>query len=148
MTAAPKTEVRSLIETHKATLAALISEADQSEAGRLIARRAAALATWCDATEVLMAQGRDIDMGAYLRAVSTLQSLLTDATANRSVSPSYGAVLTGDPSNLELARRILFIHHNAKRDGREHLLPEPVLDLIAQVQPTPEATHETPNTRQ
>ncbi|WP_192355524.1 hypothetical protein [Mesorhizobium mediterraneum] len=147
MTAAPQTEVRSLIETHKATLAALISEADRSEAGRLIARRAAALATWCDATEVLMAQGRSIDMGAYLRAVSTLQSLLTDATASRSVS-SYETVLTGDASDRDLARAILFMHHNAKREGRAHLLPEPVLDLIAQVQPTPEATHETPNTRQ
>lgn len=148
MTAAPKTEVRSLIETHRDTLAALINEADGSEAGRLIARRAASLATWCSATEILMAQGREIDMGAYLRAVSTLQSLLTDATANRSVSPSYETVLAGNASDRDLARAVLYMHHKAQREGTVHLLPEPVLDLIAQVQPTPEATHETPNTRQ
>jgi hypothetical protein len=144
---APKADVLSLVETYRATLTALVNEADGSEASKLIARRAAALATWCDSAELLMSQGRAIDMAAYLKAVSTLQDLLADAGKGRPMRDITPFVdWTTNPRDL--ARAVIFTHAKAKLEGKAHLLPGPVLDIIATVEPTPEPTHHTPATHQ
>jgi hypothetical protein len=147
---APTEDVRSLVETHRATLIRLVDEADGSEASRLIARRAAALATWCDSAELLMSQGRAIDMQAYLKAVSTLHNLLADAGISRAARPMRDITnwSLANVSERDQARAVLFMHAKAKREGTAHLLPDSVLDLVASVQPVPEPTHETIPTRQ
>ncbi|RWN26528.1 MAG: hypothetical protein EOR97_28200 [Mesorhizobium sp.] len=134
MSAAPREDVVSLVDTHRATLSRLVEETNGTEASRLLARRAAALATWCDATELLMANGRQIDMSNYLRAVGSLQQLLADAAAS---IPMHD-ITPRDQSPRDLARAVLYMHHKAKDAGTVHLLPPAVLDLIATVPPTPE----------
>jgi hypothetical protein len=134
MTAAPKADVLNLVETHRATLASLISEGNGSEASRLLVRRAAALATWCDAMEISMENGRTIDMAVYLKAVGALKQLLTDVAS----VPVYD-ITPREHGPRDLARAMLWMHHKAKIEGKLHLLDPTVLDVIASVQPIPEA---------
>ncbi|MER9174605.1 hypothetical protein NKH72_13530 [Mesorhizobium sp. M0955] len=127
-------DVISLAETHRTTLAALINQANGTEASRLLARRAAALATWCDAAELSMSAGRTIDMSAYLKAVSTLKQLLDDAAA----IPMQDITPMRERSPRDLARAVLYMHARATAEGKTHLLPPAILDLLATIEPTPE----------
>lgn len=135
MSIAPSEDVVSLADTHRATLSRLVNETNGTEASRLLARRAAALATWLDAAELRMSNGRTIDMTEYLKAVGTLKQLLSDAAT----IPMHD-ITPHERSPHDLARAVLYMHHKAKTEGKTHLLPPAVLDLIATVQPTPEPT--------
>lgn len=136
MANAPSSEVETLITRHRSTLQALVTEGNGTEASRILARRAASLSTWMDSAELLLANGRAIDMSMYLKAASTLKDLLGE------VGPSGRHMHDITPpaplSDWEKARRLLFAFHRAKQEGRAHLLPQPMLDLLATVEPSPE----------
>jgi hypothetical protein len=74
-------------------LAQLISDlgGDPSEAQSAIARRAATLATWCEAREAQMLNGEQVDISEFTTAVNAMRRLLSDLGLERrlrDVSPS------------------------------------------------------------
>ena len=56
---------------------------DPSAAETLIARRAAALAVWCEQAESDMAGGQDLDVAAYTTSANALRRLLQDLGLER-----------------------------------------------------------------
>ena len=54
-----------------------------TEPQKHLARRAAALATWCERTEMSLANGQDMDVAAYVTAANSLRRLLADLGLQR-----------------------------------------------------------------
>ena len=74
-----------------------------SEAQRAIIRRAASLCVWCEAVEVRLAAGEEIEITPYTTAANSLRRLLVDIGLERrarDVTPSLDAYLRAkdDPS--------------------------------------------------
>ncbi len=51
---------------------------DPSEAQKQLIRRAASLSTWCEAQEVHLANGEDVDIGPLTTAANSLRRILQD----------------------------------------------------------------------
>ena len=56
---------------------------DPSEAQRQLIRRASSLAVWCEAVEVRLANGEDVDIGPYTTAANSLRRILADIGLER-----------------------------------------------------------------
>jgi hypothetical protein len=74
-----------------------------SAAQRAIVRRAASLCVWCEAVEVRLAAGEEIDIAPYTTAANSLRRLVVDIGLERrarDVTPSLDAYLRAkdDPS--------------------------------------------------
>ena len=54
-----------------------------TEPQRHLARRAAALVTWCERAEISLAKGNDMDVGQYVTASNSLRRLLADIGIER-----------------------------------------------------------------
>ena len=71
---------------------------DASEAQTIIARRAATLAVWCEASEADMANGQQLDIATYTTATNALRRLLADLGLERrakSITPTLHDYLDG-----------------------------------------------------
>lgn len=74
-----------LVRRYRDILAQLVSDigGDPSEAQSIIARRAATLATWCEAQEAAMAAGTELDIAEFTTATNALRRLLSDIGLER-----------------------------------------------------------------
>ena len=57
---------------------------DPSEAQKQLIRRAASLSVWCEAVEVRLANGEDVDIGQLTTASNSLRRILQDIGLERS----------------------------------------------------------------
>jgi hypothetical protein len=82
-----------LARRYRDILAQLVADigGDPSEAQSLIARRASALAVWCERAEAAMAKGDNLDIVEFTTAANALRRLLSDLGLERcarDVTPS------------------------------------------------------------
>lgn len=56
---------------------------DPSEAQKQLIRRAASLSVWCEAVEVRLASGEDVEIGPLTTAVNSLRRILADIGLER-----------------------------------------------------------------
>jgi len=71
---------------------------DSSEAQNIVARRAATLAVWCEATEAAMAKGETLDVATFTTATNALRRLLADLGLERrarDVTPVLATYIEG-----------------------------------------------------
>ena len=69
---------------------------DPSEAQTQIARRASALAVWCESNEAELAKGAELDIAAFTTAANSLRRLLADLGIERvarDITPPLDAYL-------------------------------------------------------
>jgi hypothetical protein len=99
--------------------------ASSNRAPEVLARRAAALTTWCDRAEAALVRGEDMDIAVYATATNTLRRLLAD---------------------LGLERRSRDVTPSLSRYLDAQAIPEPAAGpLVAgTVDPVPEEAHEHP----
>lgn len=71
---------------------------DPSEAEKQLIRRAASLSTWCEAQEVKLASGEEVEIGPLTTAANSLRRILQDIGLQRRVTditPTLDAYLKG-----------------------------------------------------
>jgi len=72
---------------------------DPSEAQKQLIRRAASLSTWCEAQEVRLANGDDVEIGPLTTAANSLRRILTDIGLERKprdITPDFASYVTGN----------------------------------------------------
>lgn len=70
-----------------------------SEAEKQLIRRAASLSTWCEAQEVRLASGEDIEIGPLTTAANSLRRILQDIgleRRSRDVTPTLSSYLASN----------------------------------------------------
>jgi hypothetical protein len=71
---------------------------DPTEAQKQLIRRASSLSTWCEAQEVQLANGKDIEIGPLTTAANSLRRILQDIGLERKardITPTLDSYLRG-----------------------------------------------------